>query len=129
MYFEGVFLFGVKMLVDRGFKFKDVFYDKSLVDSMTYDDVENLISNVETEIKSASEYIFPYSEKLKARSKVPDSVKRKLLYKDACIHFQRDLKEELKNKKIDIERAFFRCAFTILDTETYNLILEEAKKI
>ncbi len=96
---------------------------------MTYDELCYLISQVNDDIESSSKFIFPYSNNLKNREQVPDTVIKKLRYKDACIYFLKDLKEELNGKKMGIEKAFFNICREKMEEEEFNSYFGEAEKI
>lgn len=117
------------MSLDKPFKFKEISYDKKSINTMTYDELCFLISQVNDDIDSSSRFIFPYSVNLKNREQVPESVIKKLRYKDACIYFLKDLKEELNNKKIGIEKAFFNVCREKMEEEEFNMYFNEAEKI
>lgn len=117
------------MSLERGFKFKGDFFDSSIIGNMSYDELDFLISQVVEEIKDASEFIFSFGNDLKAHNEVPESVKRKLKYKDALVYFSRDLRKSLFNKKISIERAFFTVCKDRMDESEFNEYLIEANKL
>jgi hypothetical protein len=117
------------MSLENGFKFKSIFYDKKSIQSMTYDELDFLISQVNDDINKASDFIYPYSNQLKNREEVPEQVTKKLKYKDACVYFSKDLKEELNNKRIGIERSFLNICREKMDEEEFNMYFNEAEKI
>jgi len=96
---------------------------------MTYDELDFLISQVNDDILKASEFIYPYSSQLKDRKEVPESVTRKLKYKDACVYFLKDLKEELNSKHIGIEKSFLKVCKEKMEEEEFNSYFNEAEKL
>lgn len=118
------------MSLEKGFKFRSFFYDQKIISSMTYDEVEFLITQVNEEIETASTYIFPYSEQLKNRDlTLPKDVTNKLRYKDALVYFSKDLKQEINHKKMSIEKAFFKVCQEKMDEQEFSNYFGEAEKI
>lgn len=120
---------GRKMSLENGFKFKSIFYDKKIIHSMTYDETDFLLSQVNEEISLASGFIFNFSKQLKNRELVPESVTKKLRYKDALVYFLKDLKEEMNSKRIGIERSFFNVCRESMSEEEFNNYFSEAEKL
>jgi hypothetical protein len=88
-----------------------------------------LLSQVSEEILLASGFIFNFSTQLKNREEVPESVTKKLRYKDALVYFSKDLKEEMNKKRIGIERCFLNVCREKMNEEEFNGYFSEAEKI
>ena len=118
------------MSLEKGFKFKSYFYDSNSISSMTYDELDFLINQVNEEIIEASTYIFPYSDQLKNRDQtLPKDVTNKLRYKDALVYFSKDLKKELNQKRMSIEKAFFKVCSEKMNEQDFAMYFVEAEKI
>jgi hypothetical protein len=114
--------------LEKGFKFRDDFYNTEIVSKMNYNDQELLIKNVNEEINVISDVIAPYSDSLKVVGKegVPEHIVKKLKYKDALIYFVRDLKESIFFKSKDAEKRFVEICRDRLSVEDFEEIWKES---
>jgi len=114
--------------LEKGFKFRDDFYNVEIVSKMNYDQQELLIKNVNEEINVISEVIAPFSDALKIvdKGEAPSHIVKKLKYKDALIYFVRDLKESLFFKNKDTEKRFVEICRERLTPEDFKEIWNES---
>ena len=116
----------------RDFVYKGYLFSKEVLDKTSYDELEYLIDTIKEDIKSNSDLILPYVDRLRSGkgdlTDVPEHIVKKLKYKDALNHFLSTLKEAFLERKIDINRAFIEVCRENMEEDTFKEFLTLAEK-